>query len=88
LVLFLFLFQAQVHAQTFGNSEALVYSSSKDADLRNSNKDESMQHRAKLRLYPGGKDEESLKVQSSMFTPSRSVGEQIEGGSDQELPVD
>lgn len=34
--------------------------------------------RAKKRLYPGGRDEEDLKVQSQVSTPSRKLAPQAE----------
>lgn len=35
-------------------------------------------HRAKKRLYPGGRDEEDLKVQSQLVVPSRKLAPQAE----------
>ena len=34
--------------------------------------------KAKKRLYPGGRDEEELKVQSQLVTPSRKLAPQAE----------
>lgn len=70
LVLFLLLCSVTPHAfaQEEGSTEP-AYDEAKEAEIAT---------KAKKRLYPGGRDEEDLKTQSSVTTPIRKVAPQAE----------
>ncbi|WP_415062706.1 hypothetical protein [Bdellovibrio sp.] len=61
-----FSFQAGAQEEA---TEQPKYDEARDAEIA---------QKAKKRLYPGGRDEEELKVQSQLSTPARKVAPQAE----------
>lgn len=56
-------------AQTLDGIQAPVLDEAKEAEIA---------QKAKKRLYPGGRDEEDLRVQTELSTPSRKLAPQAE----------
>ncbi len=68
----LFLLTSSVGFKAWAQEEATEqpkYDETREAEIA---------QKAKKRLYPGGRDEEELKVQSQLSTPTRKVAPQTE----------
>lgn len=69
LVLFLLVFTVVPQAWSQEENSEPAYDETKEAEIA---------MKAKKRLYPGGRDEEELKVQAQVSTPVRKVAPQAE----------
>jgi hypothetical protein len=65
-------------AMTLGLSQIAVAQDAVSVPRVDEAKEAEMAMKAKKRLYPGGRDEEELKVQAQLTTPVRKVSPQAE----------
>ncbi|UOF02874.1 hypothetical protein [Bdellovibrio reynosensis] len=69
LLFFLLVFTVVPHAWSQEENSEPAFDEAKEAEIA---------MKAKKRLYPGGRDEEELKVQAQVSTPVRKVAPQAE----------